>query len=748
MNYKKIIPIIIFLVTIITSCDDEKMNWYKDPSHGEIASSELPLALQEAISRYEPLKAYLPNANFKLGCGVGLTEYVSGGVYGQLVNANFNEITIGYAMKHAAVVKSDGSLDFTNIDNLFAKTNEAGISVFGHTLVWHQNQNASYLNGLIAPTVIPGDAGSNSLDLTGLQNGTFSDGWNPQNKGAGITVEDGKGLSSSAKAVVMTSGSSSKNAYDLQLITPDITVVQDHTYEVSFYVKSDKAGKGRISFNGLNNNYPWIRWYADSTSGTEAFETTSTWKQVIFTLNANDDAFVSSSFKMNFDFGYLPGVTYYIDVENIKVIDKDAAPAVVNLLSNGDFEKGNLSGWSGWGNSSTRAVSADGEGYGNKGYAMVLTNPTAASNYSAQQVYTLDAPLELGSTYNLTFMVKATTAATLQVEVQSADYSADYYGGISVGTTWMQVDKTITPSKADRTKLIFDFGETACTYLIDNIVLSKNSVTNSSVLTRASTIIEKTDAEKTQIIGAAMTDWISKMVTHCKDNVKAWDVVNEPMREGGEVRDGSESTGDDVFYWVKYLGKDYAITAFNLARQYGNGATDKLFINDYNLETNEAKLAGLITYVNYIESKGATVDGIGTQMHLSLSGKSDADITALKGQIDKMFQTLAATGKLIKVSELDVALGTASPTDVQYDAQSDIYQYVVDSYKKYIPQAQQYGITIWGVSDNAAEHVNWIPDDAPNLWDASYARKHAYKGVADGLAGKDVSEDFSGDLQY
>ena len=76
-----------------------------------------------------------------------------------------------------------------------------------------------------------------------------------------------------------------------------------------------------------------------------------------------------------------------------------------------------------------------------------------------------------------------------------------------------------------------------------------------------------------------------------------------------------------------------------------------------------------------------------------------------------------------------------------------MYQYVIDMYKKYIPVDKQYGITIWGVSDNEKEHVNWIPNDAPNLWDANYARKHAYKGVADGLAGKDVSGDFTGDLE-
>ncbi|MDD5184425.1 MAG: endo-1,4-beta-xylanase [Paludibacter sp.] len=65
-----------------------------------------------------------------------------------------------------------------------------------------------------------------------------------------------------------------------------------------------------------------------------------------------------------------------------------------------------------------------------------------------------------------------------------------------------------------------------------------------------------------------------------------------------------------------------------------------------------------------------------------------------------------------------------------------------------MPESQRYGITIWGISDNAKEHTNSIPDDAPCLWDANYARKHAYKGFADGLAGEDVSAGFSGELQY
>ena len=101
----------------------------------------------------------------------------------------------------------------------------------------------------------------------------------------------------------------------------------------------------------------------------------------------------------------------------------------------------------------------------------------------------------------------------------------------------------------------------------------------------------------------------------------------------------------------------------------------------------------------------------------------------------------------IKTILLKCFRNTSSPTTENLAQQAEMYQYVIDMYKKYIPADKQYGITIWGVSDNEKEHVNWIPNDAPNLWDANYARKHAYKGVADGLAGKDVSGDFTGDLE-
>lgn len=711
----------------MVGCEKEIMEWEERPEDQRITTSELPLELQEKISRYDALKTY---ADYVLGVGIIMDLYMNDENYRSIVNENFDEVTVGYAMKHGAMVNSQGEINFGPVDAFIAQTNEAGIDVYGHTLVWHANQNASYLNSLIAPTVIPGSSGANALDLSGLQDGTF-DGWARNNPGDGITVVEGEGLGDSA-AIKLVAGSGAANPWDLQLATPQIPVVSGNEYEVSFFIKSDQPGKGRVSFNGLTNNYPWQDWYGTGGDYTEAFETTTQWQEVKFIVSD----FTGTSFGMSLDLGYIPGVTYYIDVDSFTVVDLDAETETVNLITNSDFEGGNLDGWNGWGNGSTRAVSAEGEGYGNTGYAMVLTNPTEAQLYEAQQVFTLDQPLEQGTEYTVSFYVKANVPATIQVQLQSPDYSADYSGGIEVGTNWQQVVRTMTPTAADRNKFVFDFGQTAATFYIDDVVLTSGEVATGT----GPVIIEMSDEEKAEVIGEAMEHWITEMVTRYTDEVTAWDVVNEPMKEGGSLRDGNVTDpASDDFYWQKYLGKDYAVTAFNLAREHAE-PSDVLFINDYNLEASMAKLDGLIEYVEYIESQGATVDGIGTQMHVTLNTSRE--------NIVEMFQKLAATGKIIKVSELDVRLGTASPTAAQLAEQADMYQFIFDSYREYIPVAQQYGITIWNVSDNAQEHEYWLPDESPNLWDANYERKHAYKAVADGLAGRDVSEDFTGDLEY
>ncbi len=724
MKYIKILPLIAVSLMLFSSCDDQIMEWGKDSSHGEVTGAELPLELQEKISRYEALKNY---TTLILGGGVGLDLYMNNETYRKLANENFDELTIGYEMKHGPMVKANGEINFSKVDAFIAKVKEAGLTVYGHTLVWHSNQNASYLNSLIAPTIIPGSSGTNVLDLTNLKNGTFT-GWN-RNQGAGITIVNGAGLTSTTQAVKLISSATSTNTWDLQLTTPATTIVSGHNYDISFYIKSDVAGKGRISFSGLANNYPYKDWYNTGAAPTDSFATTSQWKQVKFTING----FTGSTFKMSFDLGYLPNVTYYIDANTISVVDLDAVPVIPNLVSNGSFNT-DLAGWSksnGDANALNLAPAANAyEGNG----AMKILNSTSntGSQWKTQIHSNFTSKLANATEYTISYYIRSEATGSVRC---STTGNAKYQGDQATSTAWKFVEWKITGTGAED-GLNFDLGAVAGTYYIDNVLVTPTVAAGGGG--SSSTIIEKTDAEKATIIGNAMKDWISKMVTHYKPTVFSWDVVNEPMKEDGTLRNGTEGdTATDYFSWVKYLGKDYAVTAFKLARQYGN-ASDKLFINDYNLESRLDKCAGLINYVKYIETQGATVDGIGTQMHISLNTDKD--------KIAQMFQLLAASGKLIKISELDVRLGTNAPTVEQQAAQAAMYQYVIDSYKKYIPASQQYGITIWGISDNKNEHEYWLPDESPNLWDANYARKHAYKGTADGLAGKDVSEDFSGEL--
>jgi GH35 family endo-1,4-beta-xylanase len=108
-----------------------------------------------------------------------------------------------------------------------------------------------------------------------------------------------------------------------------------------------------------------------------------------------------------------------------------------------------------------------------------------------------------------------------------------------------------------------------------------------------------------------------------------------------------------------------------------------------------------------------------------------------------MFKTMAATGKLVRITELDVSVGTTSPSTAQAAAQAAAYQMIIESYFENVPEAQQSAITLWTLSDNAKEHLYWLKDDSPNLFDGNYDRKHAYKTVCDALAGYDVSTDFS-----
>lgn len=479
---------------------------------------------------------------------------------------------------------------------------------------------------------------------------------------------------------------------------------------------------------------------------------------------------------------------------------------VANVLSGdaSDFNGGSTGGWGSWGSNKKDAGVVAGAGQDGTA-ALVLENKGDGNAWEAQCAYTFDDALQAGKKYIIQFYAKSTSAAgELQFQYQNGStYSSQGgYNTFSVGADWVKCEFTFTPAYDDANRIILNFGKVGATYYIDNIkfglakdqtsatrgiqyVLARNGKARKA--TRAGSkmyYILKTPAEKQAALEGAMEAWVSGVANHLKEkNVVpfGYEVINEPIADGSNMYRGlSEGTfggtwtdddgntqydaapteddangltlnwGSGHWYWGYYV-PDYHVKAFQLARKYLPAET-KLFVNDYNLETSPKKLEALIKFAKEIDEKNGSpiVDGIGTQMHVTLNcsdnaEKNAANIAELKTKVDAMFQTMAATGKLIRVTELDLSLGTGTPSSNQYKAQSDAYRMIVESYKANVPEAQQSGITVWSLSDNEAEHEYWLKGQVPNLFDKDYKRKWAYKGFCDGIAGEDLGLKYGGE---
>lgn len=467
---------------------------------------------------------------------------------------------------------------------------------------------------------------------------------------------------------------------------------------------------------------------------------------------------------------------------------------IANVLQGdaSNFNGGTTGGWGSWGSNKESADVVAGAGKDGSA-ALVLKNKGDGNTWEAQCAYTFDDALQAGKKYIIQFYAKSTsTAGELQFQYQNGTtyQSQGGYNTFSVGKDWTKCEYEFTPTPEDANRIIFNFGKVGATYYVDNIKfgLAKDQGSTAGAkqtifcargkqhrAASKSYYVLKTPAEKQAALEGAMEAWVSGVANHLKEKgvtPYGYDVVNEPIADGSNkfrgLDEGIFGSGDDAapeetvadglslnwgnnhWYWGYYV-PDYHVKAFQLARKHLPAET-KLFVNDYNLETSPKKLEALVKFVNEIDTKNGSpiVDGIGTQMHVTLSSSDDAtknaeNIAALKEKVDAMFQTMAATGKLVRVTELDISLGTGSPSANQYKAQSDCYQMIVESYKANVPAAQQSGITIWSLSDNEAEHEYWLKGQVPNLFDKDYKRKWAYKGFCDGIAGEDLGLKFGGD---
>jgi endo-1,4-beta-xylanase len=406
-----------------------------------------------------------------------------------------------------------------------------------------------------------------------------------------------------------------------------------------------------------------------------------------------------------------------------------------NLMAglNGDFETGTGNAFTGWNNIAGGASAATftaGTGNGSTRSLQANVTTPGVNAYDVQSIGPNFA-VTPGHVINFSVDIKASTASgKVRVVVQNVNY---LQFDIVPTTAWATYTFSLTVNEASPI-IRFNFPN-AGVYNIDNMV-----ITDPTQAVPAVGATLPTAAQSMAAIDNEMKRYITTTMTRYSGKIKAWDVVNEPLADNGQIRTPSNYTIPSAnltnqFLYAKYIGtnkydaNNYILHAF----QYAKAAdpTSLRFINDYNLEYARVKtdsLKALVTYIN--ANNSGLVDGIGTQLHLNLG--------ANLSNIDYMFKTLASTGLKIRISELDVAINGAKTNPFAPDAlllsyQAAMYKYVIQSYLANVPAAQRYGVTVWGVSDTDSWLNTPTSPDAPLLFDSNYLKKAAYGGFKQGF---------------
>ena len=682
------------------------------------------IAQYEYLNDYAPLKEYLDRGahpGFKVSAALGVDEFNQQGPLFRLAAHNFDEIVAGNAMKMASCVNDQGVMDFSKVSSFVSAAEDAGLTVYGHTLAWHAQQPRKWLEKLIADKEL--DVDPDQKTFTELSRQTYKDGPFPYYQmGCAPDIINGS-------IHFVPTGDWS------QFFCMTGCSMKAGNYVAILHIKSTKDGM--ISLTAQNG------WGGDSQNITQKFTVKANeWVDAEVALNDIQGG--------NYDFILKPETfDGTLDLQSV-TIGQYESPAMemeqevkLQTYTDGAFPHYQM------------------------GCAPDVINGSihfVPTGDWSQFFCVAGVALKPGN-YAVDVEIKSTKAGNIKMTVQNGwgGDAESFTGNVALKEGWTTARFKMTLEQGGN----YDFILKPETF---DATLDLKSVSVKQIVKMNS--IPLTPQEKSDTLTWAMNKWISGMMQATKGKVKAWDLINEAISGGGNVNGfyalqtaaTSENNPQD-FYWQDYFTPEmYGPIVEKAARDAyaaveGTNPEDlKLFINDYNLESdwdNNKKVKSLVYWIGVWEKKGqelgynTKIDGIGSQMHISYY-ENPQTLESKKKGIQNMLKIMAETGKLVRISELDMGYVDADGKDVttaqleklpieervaKEKAMAEYYKWIIEQYFAIVPVSQQYGICQWCLTDSPTDS-GWRGGQPVGLWNLNYQRKPAYGGFADGLAGK------------
>lgn len=682
------------------------------------------IAQYEYLNDYAPLKEYLDRGahpGFKVSAALGVDEFNQQGPLFRLAAHNFDEIVAGNAMKMASCVNDQGVMDFSKVSSFVRAAEDAGLTVYGHTLAWHAQQPRKWLEKLIADKEL--DVDPDQKTFKELYRQTYQDGPFPfYQMGCAPDIINGS-------IHFVPTGEWS------QFFCMTGQSMKAGNYVAILHIKSTKDGM--ISLTAQNG------WGAEAQKITQKFTVKANeWVDAEVALNDIQGG--------NYDFILLPETfDGTLDLQSVTIGQYESpAVEVEQEVKHQTYQDGPFP-------------------YYQMGCAPDVINGSIhfVPTGDWSQFFCLPGLALTPGNYAVDVEIKSTKSGNIKMTVQNGwggdAESCD--GTVALKEGWTTARFKMTLEQGGNYDFILKPETFDATLDLKSVTVKKIVKTNS---------IPLTPQEKSDTLTWAMNKWISGMMQATEGKVKAWDLINEAISGGGNVNGfyalQTEATSEhnpQDFYWQDYFTPEMYGPIVEKAARDAYAAVEgttpedlKLFINDYNLESdwdNNQKVKSLVYWIGVWEKKGqelgwkTKIDGIGSQMHISYY-EDPQILESKKKAIQNMLKIMAETGKLVRISEIDMGYVDKDGKDVttaqleklpieervaKEKAMAEHYKWIIEQYFKIVPVSQQYGICQWCLTDSPTDS-GWRPGQPVGLWNLNYQRKPAYGGFADGLANK------------